>query len=360
MSCEKLTLEMIETSSEWSDGNSFELRLTGVRNSPLAGFAGDLFVETLSASGRLAGRGVAVNELSLDARTVAVECATSTLLTNRSASLTCDIQGFNLLPPNASLTILLPDAFTVPSASFIGLSASSTTPGTYSISFESRQLSAETPLRSSRNPTLGPEISGNVSIMRTGDPLPRSTVWGVALQGLMLREYSGVTAPLGFLVFSNDAGRARLIEKNLSATSFYLRYAPPSIQSFSRRDIDTRGGTRITISGAGYGSVRLNDLILDGPESRAAAVGSSQCLETLWTSDSALLCVSPPGDSHNLLTLSVTIESQHVLSTGSLLVTYLAPLIDADFTANLAPRPTSLLLLGEHFAAYDLSLAARA
>jgi hypothetical protein len=60
------------------------------------------------------------------------------------------------------------------------------------------------------------------------------------------------------------------------------------------------------------------------------------------------------------LTLSVTIESQHVLSTGSLLVTYLAPLIDADFTANLAPRPTSLLLLGEHFAAYDLSLAARA
>ncbi|KAJ1470339.1 hypothetical protein T484DRAFT_1848117, partial [Baffinella frigidus] len=386
-SCETLTLELTPDSSEWDAGTTVQVTINGIRNAPLAGPAGELRIQTMSAAGQVSGEH-GWGGLSLDARPVRVDFATSSLAANSTVTLTATLHTFNALPPNASLQILLPDDFTLPPSLWSPTASSPTASLTLTARLSPRALPPSLPRRSSRHPSSPAETSGNVTITRVGASLTRGEVWVVAIEGVVLRETSGFTDAFGARIFANDAGEARLMEYNLSSSPLYLRYLPPAPPALSRDDGPPRGGTRLTLTGnslppthvslisplpgSGFGPVRSNPRILGAPEARAASLGASSCLETLWTSDSSLLCVTPPGADAHQLTVAAAITTNAsffsyltplaVISTNASFFSYLTPLVlpPGPSGANLATTGGAAVdMRGEHLGAYDTSPAGR-
>ena len=283
MKCQTLTIPLSEGSigSELPAGTVIKMTLTGLRNSPLAKTA--LFhISSQSVGGRIGdvNTGVAMEILP---QIVSATFRPSSDLANMTGSYDVSVDGFNVLPPSCRIVLSFPDAVT-----FHGDPTVSTdVPGQFNSLLIRREVSE---VRSTRDPNLGVDISGNVTILRSGQLLDQNRNMKFVVSPVLHRETSGPTKAFSY---SLETLNGTLIEMSAQVPGLNLTYAQPEIEDLSSTNGPSTGLTSITMTGLNYGPIKDNDRV--GGDLRACSFGGSVSPLTRWVSDSSLVCVVAAG-----------------------------------------------------------------
>ena len=117
------------------------------------------------------------------------------------------------------------------------------------------------------------------------------------------------------------------IESSVESVSATFAYDIPVIFSVSAKNIPCSGNARFNVTGENFGSFNPAIKIF---------VGSLECLQSVWLSNSLVQCVSPPGRGHSHL-VSVFVDGQrNAVIASSVNISYAPPEIKL-----LSPRRVS-------------------
>ena len=319
---------------EWPAGTSITFQLSGIRNRPFDGPAHfRIFTTTLANHLSDLSSTLQMTLLPNQIRTMTVR--PESILTNSSGRVVFSFLSQNPVPPECDLRVTIPPGYTVPFRRVhyqlvqqIDI-AFSTLDGDLAVHSDFlREGSNDNPL--------------NFTIYRRGGTLmQRESNVTFTVFGLTSRSTSGSTGNFSVVLLTLDGN---VVEQNLSVPGFHLKYAIPRLEQAKSTNSPCAGKANITLVGRNFGHVRTNKHLEGGHEQRSASLGWSSCLETTWTSDSAVVCSRAPGFGG--IHTAITIEQQAGTLSGSF--TYDFPFIKEAPRSNLI-YARSLQMLGVNF-----------
>ena len=353
-------------------GARFSLLLTGIRTQPFAGRSGELRLETLSAS---SGSTLTADSSAAQSGTlfftiaprtlVNVSVEPSTILANTSAvNMSILLKAATRLPPDFRVRIYLPPDYTF---SGLPLIANTARPdGNFSVAAE---IVSVTVNRTTRVPQAAIEQSGTLLVRRSaegahgfGAGFHVGTEVGFRLGPFANPEVSGSTGTFRVAIETSDGST---IEASNTLPGHVLQYIPPRVTVVIGEPQPTVGGGTVTIIGDHFGPVPPATMTRATPPPMAK-VGDTQCAETIWISDTALVCSVRPGFGRNL---SVRLEVEHQHGSGFFLEGFSRPSLryppqnrsnasSEEGWGNLPARGNaSVILSGANFGAWDASVA---
>ncbi|KAJ1468086.1 hypothetical protein T484DRAFT_1856538, partial [Baffinella frigidus] len=265
---------------------------------------------------------------------------------NTSDSLTLNLTARNVVPPDCIFLVTLPDEYTFTNGSVAISSAS--IDGTLTLSTINRDVLVS---RSWRDPVEATETSGVVKITRTGGTLlPEGASMTLVFGDMLKKESSGATGAFDVAMQTVDGV---FMDSTYGIDGHYFIYLPPTVSDIGPYNSPKSGGVSITIYGAHYGPVLNNAAIANPPAERDIVVGDTSCTNTVWTADTAMVCVLGAGLGGEL-NVSVAIEGQ-----GGVLpyvVTYDIPVvIRANFSnaPSLGDAASAVTIVGSGFGGID-------
>ena len=218
-------------------------------------------------------------------------------LTNASVMLTVQFSSQYVIPSTCLYQLVLPDEMTlirdsttllqISNISYYNQSMALLFSENLKFSFEKRSVMLK---RSTRNPTSQTESSGTLVIVRNGNvEVPANTIV-MYTAGLFQRmESSGKIGE--FRVLLQKAS----VFDSANVDGHVLSYPTPTIMAVFPLNTRKPGGASITVIGRHYGPIKENPYLIGDPEQRQIELGGMICKPIFWTSDSTLVCLSPPG-----------------------------------------------------------------
>ena len=314
MKCQTLTIALPDNNNggEWPGSTMIKMTMTGLQNTPLES-EGFFHISTQSTAGRI-GDLNKTTVVKITPRKVDAVFIPSSPLANMTGTYTVLVTGFNVLPPDCTFVFGFPDAVTFPGVGFPGVVVSprdvsvvTDVAGDMTTTLVARNVED---VRSSRNPTQGVDISGNVTVLRKGELLAQNRQMTFTISPIWHRETSGHTAAFEFSLQTVDGIR---IETS-TISGFKLKYDTPRVDLISSVNGPATGLLSITLTGKNFGPIKANERV--GGEKRAISFGGTVSTLTTWVSDTSIVCVLASGTSAPVA-MVITVEAQESTTTFS-------------------------------------------
>ena len=350
LTCGNITMSL-SGGYEWTYNTEFSFTLAGLKNRPFSGDSGRFAFVTTGHDNQLIGAETNGSVTLVPNNLTSVSLTPESYITDTEEDMVLNITTSNVVPGDCIFLVTLPDAYTY-EANSVTITASSVD-GVFSISTEPREVEVH---RSSRDPTGAFEISGLIVMSRTGGTLlPEGSTILLTFGALLKRESSGSTGTFDVVMKTDDE---ILMDTAYGVSDHYFVYLTPEISELSRYNSPKSGGISITIYGNNYGPIQYNEFIVNAPDDRGIAVGSSSCTTTVWTADTAMVCVLAAGLGGGL-NVSVYVEGQVDLLTN--IFTYDIPVVIRTDPSNMpssSSEEVAITIIGSGFGAEDFGALA--
>ena len=269
--CGSAVVAELQDAHEWPSGTRLALTIFGLRNRPFDGPSGKFRIVMLDSENRVSSLNSSLQLYLLPNTLKQTSIAPSSFLTGETVALAMSFSIVNRLPSNCLFEVILPAAYAISDT----LTASSTLiDGAFDAFLGSRNILKNSDLTVIINRTDGREVE-------------RGSAVALTLSGLVSRVTSGQT---GTFVIATKTTYGRTIDQNTSIDGHHLQYAPPVLRQTRASNGPRAGLLNVTFFGSQFGPVRINRNLPGPREQRHASISSSACDQTIWTSDSSLVC----------------------------------------------------------------------